>query len=92
MKRKCQMNNLDSKLSGFAVDKVNGLLSVPLVVNDNIVKKKHLCIKGLHLNQSGKARMTMNYIAASSYELYRCSKEAMKSCGLSKKTPSTKIA
>ena len=44
------MNNLDSKLSGFAVDKVNGLLSVPLVINDNIVKKKHLGIKGLHLN------------------------------------------
>ena len=27
----------------------------------------------------------MNYIAANGYELYRCSKEAMRSCGLSKK-------
>lgn len=33
----------------------------------------------------------MNYIAANGYELYRCSKEAMRSCGLSKKTCSRKI-
>lgn len=56
----------DNKRSGVVVAKVNDMfeeLNVPLVSNNNIMKKD-LGTKGLHLNQYEKAKLAMNYIAA----------------------------
>lgn len=56
----------DSKRSVYAVDKVSSMLkelNVPFFNSVNTVKK-HVGIKGLHLNQYGEARQVMNYIAA----------------------------
>ena len=58
--------HVDSSKNGNAVWKVNEILkelNIPLSKNFNIVRK-HLVNRGLHLNEHGRSRLIMNYIAA----------------------------
>ena len=57
---------VDSSKNGNAIQKVNEILkklNIPLVKKFNIVRK-HLENRGLHLNERGVSRLTMNYFAA----------------------------